>query len=89
MADAVSDRDAAHLKSAARAGCMGGGCLARRACPVGAEHARTRSRLLHHASNLAGERAGWQGGVTRVGSMCAAAKLIPPPPPNRWIGEAR
>ena len=30
---------AAHLKSAAGADCMTGGCLARRACPVGAEHA--------------------------------------------------
>jgi ferredoxin len=29
---------AAHLKSAAGADCMTGGCLARRACPVGAEH---------------------------------------------------
>jgi hypothetical protein len=30
---------AAHLKSAAGADCMTGGCLARRACPVGGEHA--------------------------------------------------
>ena len=30
---------AAHLRSAAGADCMGGGCLARRACPVGADHA--------------------------------------------------
>jgi hypothetical protein len=30
---------AAHLKSAAGVGCMTGGCLARRACPVGAHHA--------------------------------------------------
>ena len=30
---------AAHLRSAAGAECMSGGCLARRACPVGAEHA--------------------------------------------------
>jgi hypothetical protein len=30
---------AAHLKSPAGADCMTGGCLARRACPVGAEHA--------------------------------------------------
>lgn len=30
---------AAHLKSAAGAACMEGGCLARRACPVGAGHA--------------------------------------------------
>jgi hypothetical protein len=29
---------AAHLRSAAGADCMTGGCLARRACPVGAEH---------------------------------------------------
>jgi hypothetical protein len=29
----------AHLKSAAGADCMAAGCLARRACPVGAEHA--------------------------------------------------
>jgi hypothetical protein len=29
---------AAHLKSPAGADCMTGGCLARRACPVGAEH---------------------------------------------------
>jgi hypothetical protein len=30
---------AGHLRSAAGGDCMGGGCLARRACPVGAEHA--------------------------------------------------
>ena len=30
---------AAHLKSAAGAECMDRGCLARRACPIGAEHA--------------------------------------------------
>jgi hypothetical protein len=30
---------ASHLRSAAGGDCMGGGCLARRACPVGAEHA--------------------------------------------------
>jgi hypothetical protein len=30
---------AGHLKSASGADCMGGGCLARRACPVGVEHA--------------------------------------------------
>jgi len=30
---------AAHLKSPASGDCMTGGCLARRACPVGAEHA--------------------------------------------------
>jgi ferredoxin len=29
---------AAHLRSVAGAACMTGGCLARRACPVGAEH---------------------------------------------------
>jgi hypothetical protein len=28
-----------HLQSVAAGDCMGGGCLARRACPVGAEHA--------------------------------------------------
>jgi hypothetical protein len=28
-----------HLQNAAGADCVGGGCLARRACPVGAEHA--------------------------------------------------
>jgi ferredoxin len=30
---------AGHLRSAAGGDCMAGGCLARRACPVGAEHA--------------------------------------------------
>jgi hypothetical protein len=30
---------AGHLRSAAGADCMGLGCRARRACPVGAEHA--------------------------------------------------
>jgi ferredoxin len=31
---------ASHLKSAAGADCMARGCLARRACPIGAEHAQ-------------------------------------------------
>ncbi|MEJ1936720.1 hypothetical protein WDZ92_41540 [Nostoc sp. NIES-2111] len=35
------DRCAAQLRSPAGAACMDGGCLARRACPVGAEHAHT------------------------------------------------
>jgi len=33
------DACAEHLRSSAGADCMTGGCLARRACPVGAEHA--------------------------------------------------
>ncbi len=35
---------AAHLRSAAGAECMDFGCLARRACPVGAEHAQSREQ---------------------------------------------
>jgi len=42
---------AAHLKSAAGADCMAGGCLARRACPVGAErsHAPEQARFTMRA----------------------------------------
>jgi hypothetical protein len=42
---------AAHLNSAAGADCMAGGCLARRACPVGAErsHGREQARFAMRA----------------------------------------
>ncbi len=38
----------AHVKSPAGADCMGGGCRARRACPVGAEHAYPPEQANFH-----------------------------------------
>ena len=54
---------AAHLKSRAGADCMDRGCLARRACPVGAEHAH-------------GARA---GGVRHAGRSCGRGMRRRPP----------
>ena len=39
---------AGHLRSAAGGDCMSGGCLARRACPVGAEHAHGPEQAGFH-----------------------------------------
>jgi len=39
---------AAHLRRQSDGACMEGGCLARRACPVGAEHAHVREQARFH-----------------------------------------
>ena len=49
---------AAHVKSAAGADCMGLGCRARRACPVGAEHAYPPEQANFHMRAFLGGHGG-------------------------------
>ncbi len=47
-------RSRAHVASAAGADCRTGGCLARRACPIGAEHAYEDAQQAFHMASFIG-----------------------------------
>ena len=61
------DRCAAHLHVSAGADCMGAGCLARRACPVGTEYRYRPSHAGFHMAAFAGRRGGSAPGESETG----------------------
>jgi hypothetical protein len=61
------DRCAAHLHAPAGADCMGAGCLARRACPVGTEYRYRPSHAGFHMAAFAGRRGGSAPGESETG----------------------
>lgn len=53
-----ADRCGAHLQGATGGACMQQGCLARRACPVGAAHRHGPEQAAFHMAAFAGKRGG-------------------------------